>query len=306
MSTVIKKVNYGGWPNCYRLANEFVELIVTTDVGPRIIRFALNDKGNVLKEYPELLGKTGGDEWVNYGGHRLWHAPEIQSRTYYPDNSPIDFQEHNDFVRLVQPVETTTGIQKEIDVQLAPDKPQVRITHRLRNTNLWAVELAPWALSVMASSGMAIIPLPPRGSHPENLLPASNVVTWAYTNMADPRWLWGHRYITLKQETGANATPQKIGVGLTQNWIAYAHQEGLFVKAINPQPDAIYPDMGSMVEVFTNDTMLEVETLGPLDRLEPDHTVEHIEHWYLFDPVPLPMSESDIDQIAIPDKLATI
>ena len=29
-------------------------------------------------------GKTGGSEWHIYGGHRLWHAPEVMPRTYYP------------------------------------------------------------------------------------------------------------------------------------------------------------------------------------------------------------------------------
>ena len=32
-------VHYGGWQNCYRLANSRVELIVNTDVGLGIIRF---------------------------------------------------------------------------------------------------------------------------------------------------------------------------------------------------------------------------------------------------------------------------
>ena len=29
---------YGGWPNCARVANDQIELIATTDVGPRVMR----------------------------------------------------------------------------------------------------------------------------------------------------------------------------------------------------------------------------------------------------------------------------
>jgi hypothetical protein len=36
---MIENVSYGGWPNCLRIANDEVELIVTTDVGPRVIRY---------------------------------------------------------------------------------------------------------------------------------------------------------------------------------------------------------------------------------------------------------------------------
>ena len=32
--------------------------------------------GFLFKEYDEQMGKTGGDEWRIYGGHRLWIAPE--------------------------------------------------------------------------------------------------------------------------------------------------------------------------------------------------------------------------------------
>src|SRR5580693_4753334 len=142
----IRQAAYGRWPNCYRLANDSMELIVTTDVGPRIIRCGFVGADNEFKEYPEQLGKTGGEDWRVYGGHRLWHAPEHKLRTYFPDNSPVKLEQCDGAVRLVQAVETTTGIQKEIEVRLAPDAAQVTVTHRLRNVDSQPVILAPWAL----------------------------------------------------------------------------------------------------------------------------------------------------------------
>ena len=38
-------------------------------------------------------------------------------------------------------------------------KAQVRVTHRIRNTGFWPVELAPWAITVMATEGIAIVEL---------------------------------------------------------------------------------------------------------------------------------------------------
>ena len=149
----MEKVNYKGWPHCYRLSNGIVDLIVTTDVGPRVIRFGFVGGDNEFKEYEEMLGQTGGDEWRSYGGHRLWHAPEVQARTYFPDNAPVVAEQHEGFVRLVQPTETTTGIQKEIAVTLDPDRTGVTVLHRLTNKNRWPVQLAPWALSIMNGGG---------------------------------------------------------------------------------------------------------------------------------------------------------
>lgn len=295
----VEKIAYKGWPNCYRLSNALVDLIVTTDVGPRIIRFGFIHAENEFQEYEEMLGKTGGNTWRMYGGHRLWHAPEAMPRTYFPDNAPVTLEEHTDFIRLIQPTETTTGIQKEMDIHLDPNTAHVQVTHRLRNRNVWAVELAPWAPTVMAQGGKAIIPLPPRGSHEENLLPTSTIALWAYTDMSDPRWTWGAKYVMLQQDP-ARVTPQKVGLLVPDGWVACARNGHLFIKKFAYSPGAPYPHLGCCVETFTDATMIEVETAGPLVRLQPDTTVEHIEHWFLFRDVPVPQTDQDVDQHVLP------
>ena len=291
----MEKVAYGGWANCWRLANDEVELIVTGDVGPRIIRFGFTGGENEFREFEDMLGKTGGEEWRVYGGHRFWHAPEEKPRTYFPDNTAVEVEDRKAFVRITQPVEPTTGIQKEIDVELAAKGAHVRLTHRLRNTGLWPVELAPWALTVLAQGGKAIIPLPPRGSHETNLLPTHTMTLWAYTDMSDIRWTWGQRYVMLRQDPTAE-TPQKVGVMVPAGWAAYARAGHLFVKKFTYVTGARYPDLGCSVEAFTNADMLELETLGPLVTFAPGGVVEHVEDWFLFEGVPEPRTDDDIDR----------
>ena len=295
----MEKANYKGWQNCYRISNGLVDLVVTTDVGPRIIRFGFVGEENEFKEYDDMVGETGGAGWRIYGGHRLWHAPEVRPRTYYPDNLPVELEQHTGFVRMIQPTETTTGIQKEIDIRLSASEAHVELTHRLRNTNLWAVELAPWAISVMAPGGKAIIPLPPRASHEESLLPTNVITLWAYTDMADRRWVWGSKYVTLGQDRRAN-TPQKAGFMVTDGWAAYAREGHLFVKKFSYLEGKRYPDFGCSVEVFTDADMLELETLAPLARIRPGSTVEHVEHWFLFRDVPVPSGDTDVDSQVLP------
>lgn len=292
-------VNYRGWPNCYRMANSQVELIVTTDVGPRIIRFGFVGQENEFKEYDSMVGMTGGDQWRIYGGHRLWHAPESVPRTYSPDNSPVRLEQGPGKIRLIQPVEPNTGIEKEIEVCLSQDKAGVQVTHRLRNRNCWAIELAPWALTVMSPGGKAVVPLPPRGAHPENLLPTSTMTLWPYTDMSDPRWTWSARYVMLQQDLRATK-PQKAGFWVPDGWVAYARAGHLFVKTFDCILDAPYPDLNSTVEVFADGEMLELETLGPLCWLEPEAYVEHTEHWFLARDVPVPSCEHDVDEHILP------
>jgi hypothetical protein len=295
----VEKINYQGWGNSCRLSNTAVELIITTDVGPRIIRFGFIGGDNQFHEDPRSLGQQGGDEWRLYGGHRLWHAPESQPRTYYPDNHPVSLELHGDFVRITQAPEPTTGIQKELDIYLFENQSHARIIHRLRNTNLWDVDLAPWALSVMAAGGIGILPLPLGGSHAENLTPRTTLSLWAYTAMNDPRWTWGSRYVLLRQDPTATI-PQKVGAFSPDGWLAYSRNGTLFIKCYGVDRDMAYPDMGCSAEMFTNADMLEIETLGALVHLPPKATVTHIEDWFLFKDVPPIAQEADVEARVVP------
>jgi hypothetical protein len=170
---------------------------------------------------------------------------------------------------------------------------------------VWGVELAVWSLTVMAQGGKAIIPLPPRGSHPKDLAPANTLTMWAYTDMSDPRWTWGNKYIMLRQDAQA-ALPQKIGVQNQEDWAAYANKGQLFVKTFSYERGAMYPDGGCSIETFTNAEMLELESLGPMVYLEPKETAEHTEDWYLFKDVPLPANDADVDKYILPKVQAVV
>ncbi len=299
----MEKTAYGGWPNCYRLTNGALELIVTTDVGPRIIRMGFVGKPNMFKEYEDMLGKTGGDEWRIYGGHRLWHSPEVMPRTYDPDNSPVQATPAGDnTLEVVQPTEAGTGIQKELEITLSAEGARARILHRLRNNSPWPVELAVWCLSVMDAGGMAVVPHPVKAT-PDRLLPNWSLTLWPYTDMGDERVDWGTKYIRLRQMPGRG--PFKIGLSNNEGWGAYLNKGQMFLKKFSYVEGATYPDFGASMELYTNADMLELETVGPLTTLEPGEELEHVELWYLFDDVSVPADEDEIERNIVPLVRAT-
>ena len=272
---------YGGWENCIRLTNGEVEAIITTDVGPRIIRFGFKGDQNLFGEMKQQQGRTGGNEWVTYGGHRFWHAPEAMPRTYFPDNNPVNYQWNGKTLKLIQDVEDTTGMQKEMEVTPGQTNNQITVLHRLINKNIWEIELAPWAITVMAKNGRAIIPQEPYRTGGGSLLPARPLVLWPYTEMKDPRFIWGNRFIQVKQDPEAK-NYQKIGVLNTLGWTAYYLNEQLFIKRYRFDPEAHYPDFEANAEVYTNPDILEIETLGGMKKLLPQGSTEHVENWFLF------------------------
>ena len=217
----------------------------------------------------------GGDEWRIYGGHRLWTAPESLPRTYEPDNNEVGFVEEGDSVSFSSGTDLRTGIYKSISIRPIGDN-SFEVTHKIVNNGMWDVELAAWALSVMAPGGTAVIPIPEGDK--TSLLPNGYLTVWPYTNMADKRVSWGERLILLRQDKAAKAK-FKFGLNAENGWLAYVNNGAAFVKNFVHLTDAEYPDNGSSVEVFTNNEMLEIETLSPLYVLAPGEEIEHVERF---------------------------
>lgn len=298
-AVTVEKIPYAGWPNCYRLSNGEVELIVTSDVGPRIIRYGFVGGQNLFVELEEDLGKTGGDNWRLYGGSRLWVGPEDPVYSYGADNDPVQIEIAGSSLAAQAPVEHT-GVQKGIKVELSEEGSAVRVVYTLANRTIWPLRVATWVLTMMAPGGAGITTLPPRGTHPEVLAPTNPLVVFAFTNMADPRWSWLEKYIVLRQDP-QNADPEKIGLFNPATRGAYLLNGELFVKKFAASAEEEYPDMGSSYETFTNERFLEIETLGPLRTLQPGESIEHLEEWSLHRPVAVERwDDAELDRILAP------
>ncbi|MGC3989347.1 MAG: hypothetical protein QM796_06645 [Chthoniobacteraceae bacterium] len=155
------------------------------------------------------------------------------------------------------------------------------------------MEIATWGLTVMEPGGLEIIPLPPLGEHPRDLLPNKLMVIWPYTDLSDPRWRFGSQLITLRQT--ADGVPAKLGLAHKEKWIAYLVNGSLFIKVIDYLEGAAYADGGCNFETFTNQEMIEVEALGPLRKLAAGESTSHTERWYLLGDVGQPHSLKEVE-----------
>jgi hypothetical protein len=299
-AVTVEKLEYKGWPNCWRVANGEVELVVTGDVGPRIIRYGFVGGQNLFKEYPDQLGKTREKEFQLRGGDRVWKAPEDHVATWAPDNVPVEITVTSTGLVAQAPVEPLTGLQKEIEVSLAPSGTQVTVVHRIRNHSLFALEFSPWVLTMMAQGGVAITGFPPRGKHPIDLEVTNPLVMWAYTDLSDQRFTFTKKYLALRQDA-TNAIAEKIGLFNQDTWAAYVLNGEAFVKRAKADTDKSYPDFGCSFEMFTNNEFLEMETLGPLTKVASGGAVEQTEHWALYRNAQLHgIDDEELDRVLLP------
>lgn len=299
----VEKVKYGTWGDTIRVSNGVVEIYATLELGPRIIRYGfvggpneffedLNDEiGNEAEEIKEFFGNKG--TWHIYGGHRLWTSPEILPRVYYPDNRKVDFEIIENGVRLIQEPQVENSVQLIMEVTMAEDG-EVTAKHYVKNIGAWDIELAPWALTVLAVGGTEVVG---RVARDNGFLHTQNLSLWTYTDMADERVKWGTKYIMLKTNDYMK-NKFKVGLSNEDGYACYFNHGNMFIKKFEAfDPESVYPDNNVNYETFTAGVFTEIETLGKLAKIKPDETVCHIENWKLISQVPEPKTEEEIDEI---------
>lgn len=278
----VETTNYRGWPHSLRVSNGTTELIITTDVGPRILSYQTEGRSNIFKVFDEQCGTSDEQEFMIRGGHRFWLGPEDWILSYHIDNRPTQWKQYGSAGELIiESLQTDpTAIRKTLGITLAADSSKVTVRHTATNEGGSSTRLATWGLSVMRPGGLEIIPQPALGEHPRDILPNRGMVLWPYTDLSDPRYTFGSHFWLLRQE--ADSVPTKLGLAHTQRWIGYVSEDLLFIKKIDHIAGESYPDGGCNFETFTNSEMIEIESLGPLRILEPGESVTHTEKWHLF------------------------
>jgi hypothetical protein len=284
-------------------------MVAPLEVGPRILRLGPAGGPNLFYENSSHLGKTGGEEWRIYGGHRFWTAPENED-SYAPDNEPVSFEPiGSGGFRLSGKPNQKSGWQKDLAFNWQ-DNGLIRVDHRLTNLRPEPLPLAPWCLTVLAAGGTAFVPQPAFQPHPSELppgtkfsmtdfLPNRQLVLWPFTDLTDPRLNLHAKCWTLEQRPGCRAF--KIGFRHSAGWIGYLLGDLFFAKWIHHDPLASYPDRGSNAELFTNGDILEVESLAPDRPLAGHESITHTEWWHV-GRVTFPKQ----DQAAVLDYLKTL
>ncbi|NCP86700.1 MAG: hypothetical protein CO094_00865 [Anaerolineae bacterium CG_4_9_14_3_um_filter_57_17] len=280
--------------NLYTLENRFLRLDLLAD-SPRIVRLCAFGGQNLFAELGEQAVSTAFGEFFFRGGHRLWHAPEAMPRTYLPD-AGATLSKIPGGARLDAPAEPWTHIAKSLEVRLNPNAAQVFLRHELRNEGPWAVELAPWALTMFRLGGVAVFPQAQGNVDAAGLLPNRQLTLWPYTHLNDPRLILRDDFILLRADPEGKSAI-KLGYFNPSGWQAYFIENTLFVKRFNPLPGANFPDGGCNTESYCNHQFLELESLGALTRLEPGASIEHLETWEIY---------SGLEPALLPDEISRL
>lgn len=253
------------------IVSEEVKVLVTTQVGPRVISLRFKGGENLFYEMKE----EGGGDYRHYGGHRLWTTPEDISYTYHVENSPVIKDQSGWYYSSPDP----RGIQKSFKIEEVQGG--FRVSHRLVNAGSSEVLTSPWGITMLRGGGYGFFPDEPPKAHGSNsFLPVRSLALWSYTKMNDPRLTFGDGITRVEHRAGLG--PFKIGAYVSLGWGGYYRQGVVFLKVFNGAEDS-YPDRGSNFEIYTDENLLETETTGTMRLLKSGdlHTCSEI--WQIFE-----------------------
>lgn len=282
--------NYLNYGHALKLSNEKLEAIVTLDIGPRIMHVSIPGRANVFADKVDLKEKLpDGNIYDFYGGQRVWHSPEAFPRSYMCDSFPLEKWELTDCgIIMVQKEEDWTHIQKAVELRFTKDS--IKVKSSLTNKGAWPVEMSVWSLLIGALNGREILPVVQRNT---GLLPNTFYVSWPYSCMNDPRVYWGQRYIVVDHDENNLGNPFKLGYPNELGWMAYFNHGLCFVKKYKHERGAKYPDMGTSFQTHSAHWGIDIESLSPLQIVNPGKTISHEEEWFVINAPKRPNIDED-------------
>ncbi len=286
MPIEIKEIDYENFGKCIELSNGKIKLVVSIDIGPRILSFSLDDGKNVLfndssriyKEDSESVKSYYGENKIRYryGGHKLITTPEIMPDSFYPDNDPVTYSIENNRIVLEQKEQDKNKISITIEIIMNEKENDVMIVHAVKNLSKSPINIGISASTDVNANGVLVIPQ--NKSFISEFLPNRSFALWPYAKINDQRLFAGDDFITIKQDNNIS-DKFKLGVNNYSNWAAYFCCNNIFIKNYVHNKQAKYPDFNSSFEVFVDENLLEICTLSPLNVLKPGEVIKHVENW---------------------------
>jgi hypothetical protein len=274
---MVEKIKFSGL-DAVRIENgKKDELIIVTEVGPRIMSFRPEGKENFFyvneSQLTPAARKSGS--WSVYGGTRLWVSPETPL-TYAPDNTASEVRIEKGSVTVLSPVDEVSRLRKIITIEA--HESSFTITYGLRNEGIHLFAGGLWALSCVKPLQGAAIHLPWGDDSPWNVKDMKYWRGWLNSqgNVESSQWKPTNEFFTIRPtgETG------KVGFANSLGFSIFTAGNLSFIKKTDYIASAPYPDGGCSCEIYTSKDFYEIETLSPVYTLKPFLTSTHVEHWW--------------------------
>ena len=271
MAHILRVIPYAGWNNCIHLTNTVCEAVITTDVGPRIVRYGKVGGPNLLHVDEFAAGQTEETKtWRAYAGHSF--DAFIDGDIFLPpENTPVGYTLGADRIDF-DPVQFD-GVSKTISIRMCR-RGGLEIKETITNTGDAPISVTVQGNTLLPSGGIAATPLtatPVKGGDRPELKQGETLA------LIEPDQVY----------------PSEFEVaGLADElWCGYFHQGQLFIMT-SPAVEGEYKD-GVNVSFSANPRRVKISSHSPEVTLAPGESVTLTEVWNVFDQLPRPKNEEE-------------
>ena len=273
-NTTVELVNFDGWANAYKISNGIVDVVVVPSIG-RIMSYSFtgHPETSPIWVNPDEMGKGAGDGWRNFGGDKIWPAPQgdwgkhmHQDRNWPPDPAidpgAFTISRIDSGVRLTGSPSRAFAISINREIVLRPGTSQVSITDsfvRSADASGGADDLPLGIWSVTQTKGDETADLP--------FDPKSTAVAGGFVGIDEgtpnpsfrgTNWTIGAHdlWVNAKGLKRGN----KVGVDDTLGVVTDTDSHGVvFTEKFDYVPGGPYLDCGTDAQVYANDNPMYIE-----------------------------------------------
>jgi len=270
MGHTIKLIDYAGWKNCILLSNGIFEAVISTEIGPRILRYAEVGGANVLYLDEFTAGQTEAPVWRAYGGRRFdYHLNGELVLTV--ENSPVKYELGDDRVTFYLPNDEKTDISKEIMIRMCR-RGGLEIKQTLINNGTEIVNISAASATRLQPGGLAVTPWA-KGDKVISLFKGQEV---------DNRRIKEGKELLFIQQDEVSKEEFEFGLLPSEQWCAYFNHGNMFIITCPVvEGDIKYVDQVN-VAVRGLRNKFEIETRSPIYTLAAGERLTHTEVYNIF------------------------
>lgn len=277
-------VDFYGYDDCIRLTNATTTVTLCPAAGGRVLEYSQQGV-NALYLDPD----GGGFRWepgsrrrgsmsagrFDIGPEQL--VPRRDALWMGPWRGEITGPRA---ARLTSVRDAATGVQLIRDFRLAEGSSRLEVKQTIVNVSDSPKEYCHWSRTFAIGGGTVIVPTSPQSRFPNHyvMYESRDVMNF---RPKDPRIAVRSTHLEI---TGAPRFP-KLGMDSKEGWFAYLMpHDTMFVKTFKVSPDREYNEVaGLTVSIWypDNGRMVELEPIGPAEKLGPGDSATFTETWWL-------------------------
>ncbi|MEO1994302.1 MAG: hypothetical protein ABGZ17_03405 [Planctomycetaceae bacterium] len=287
-------VEFRGYAGCLELKNPTTRVVICPSAGGRVLEYSWKGQNSLYLD-PRDRGPVGDSaQTIPMSAGRFDIGPEkvIPAHRSLWSGRWQGVITGPRAVRVTSVHDQATGVQLIREFQLDAQTSHLSCRQTIVNVSSQTTSWCHWSRTFALGNGICIIPLSKPSRFPQSYVMYHNGGL-IDIDPKDPHIRQRDGFLEI---LGVPRFP-KLGMDSTKGWFAYLMQNDLmFVKRFPTYPDRVYNEAaGLTISIwYPADRRVELEPIGPRERLAPGDRASFQEDWWLL-PQKFPSENRPLD-----------